>query len=160
MTDASPFIVQLATKLKEDRHAIYLGRQDGHPIFGSSEDHLLVIGPPRSGKTSRILTPTVACHPAAPCSNSAWLAHTSSQDWPLCGGILLTAAISGRQHATEQPRWSQQQCPQRTAPTPYGETPLLWPCRAASMPQSCLDIPTQGWLVTFGRPTCITTKIL
>ena len=36
---------------------------------------------------------------AAPCSNSAWLAHTSSQDWPLCGGILLTAAISGRQHS-------------------------------------------------------------
>lgn len=55
--------VRLATNSRDEGHAIYLGRDTVGPVFGTREDHLLVVGPPRSGKTSRILTPTVAGHP-------------------------------------------------------------------------------------------------
>lgn len=54
---------RIAEQLKSSGHAIYLGRDVVGPIFATTEDHLLVIGPPRSGKTSRILTPSAAVHP-------------------------------------------------------------------------------------------------
>lgn len=58
-----PRAVWLANLLRRERNAIYLGRGGGKLRFGDFEDHLLLIGPPRSGKTSGLLTPTTACHP-------------------------------------------------------------------------------------------------
>ena len=44
---------------------VYLGYGTKGPVFTGPEHHSLVIGPPRSGKTSRLIVPALACHPGA-----------------------------------------------------------------------------------------------
>ncbi|MGP8163635.1 MAG: type IV secretory system conjugative DNA transfer family protein [Acidimicrobiales bacterium] len=41
------------------RHGIYLGAANGEPIFAPHEHGTLVLGPPRSGKTSSVVVPNV-----------------------------------------------------------------------------------------------------
>lgn len=53
----------LADTLLAEGKSLFMGSDAQGPIFGLAEDHLLVIGPPRSGKTSGLLAPTIACHP-------------------------------------------------------------------------------------------------
>ena len=45
--------------------SIYLGRESATSVglFGAKHDHALVLGPPRSGKTSGIIIPSVGIHP-------------------------------------------------------------------------------------------------
>ncbi|WP_157695139.1 type IV secretory system conjugative DNA transfer family protein [Nakamurella panacisegetis] len=52
-----------ARRLLQDARSIYLGRENSVPLFASSADHSLVLGPPRCGKTSGLLIPSVAVHP-------------------------------------------------------------------------------------------------
>jgi type IV secretion system protein VirD4 len=44
---------------------IYLGWGTQGPVLARPDEHLLVIGPPRSGKTTRLLAFSVLCHPGA-----------------------------------------------------------------------------------------------
>jgi type IV secretory pathway TraG/TraD family ATPase VirD4 len=44
---------------------IYLGWGTDGPVLARPDEHLLIIGPPRSGKTSRLLAFSVLCHPGA-----------------------------------------------------------------------------------------------
>jgi len=41
------------------RHGIYLGSSNGDPVFAPPEHGTLVLGPPRSGKTSSVVVPNV-----------------------------------------------------------------------------------------------------
>ena len=41
------------------RHGIYLGAANGEPVFAPHEHGTLVLGPPRSGKTSSVVVPNV-----------------------------------------------------------------------------------------------------
>ncbi len=56
-------VLQLSEKLRLAGAALYLGRYQGRPVFGSREDHLLALGPTRCGKTSGLIVPSVAVHP-------------------------------------------------------------------------------------------------
>ena len=42
---------------------VYLGWGQQGPVLTRPDEHLLVIGPPRSGKTSRLLAFSVLSHP-------------------------------------------------------------------------------------------------
>jgi type IV secretory pathway TraG/TraD family ATPase VirD4 len=42
---------------------VYLGRGRKGYVFGGPEEHALILGPPRSGKTTRLLVPSVLRHP-------------------------------------------------------------------------------------------------
>lgn len=52
----------IARQLLDAGKSFYLGRDSQGQIFGDRQDHLLVIGPTRSGKTSRLLVPSLATH--------------------------------------------------------------------------------------------------
>ena len=52
-----------ATALLGSRAAIFLGRESGAALFGKDVEHGLIIGPPRCGKTTSLLIPSVAVHP-------------------------------------------------------------------------------------------------
>lgn len=58
---------------------IYLGWGTAGPVNARAEHHALVVGPPRSGKTSRIVTPTVVRHqgPAVITSTKADILHAT-----------------------------------------------------------------------------------
>ena len=60
---------------------IYLGRGTAGPVIAGAEHHVLVIGPPRSGKTTRIVVPTIARHqgPAVITSTKADVVATTSR---------------------------------------------------------------------------------
>ena len=47
------------------RGGIYLGWGTEGPVLARPDEHLLVVGPPRSGKTTRLLAFSVLCHPGA-----------------------------------------------------------------------------------------------
>lgn len=56
--------VRVASQLSERGQALYIGKtHDGKPEFAGREDHLLVLGPPRKGKTSGLIAPSIAVHP-------------------------------------------------------------------------------------------------
>jgi type IV secretion system protein VirD4 len=42
---------------------LYLGAGRNGPVSGGPEHHGLIIGPPRSGKTTRLVIPNINCHP-------------------------------------------------------------------------------------------------
>jgi type IV secretion system protein VirD4 len=44
---------------------IYLGRGARGPVYSGPEHHTVAIGPPRSGKTRRLIIPALAAHPGA-----------------------------------------------------------------------------------------------
>ena len=60
-------IIELSDGLLRDSLAIFLGwesaKRGARPAFASNEDQVSVLGPPRSGKSSAIFAPSVACHP-------------------------------------------------------------------------------------------------
>lgn len=56
-------VVTLAESLLAARKSLYLGTDSKGPLFGDAEDQLLVMGPPRSGKSSGLFSPSIACHP-------------------------------------------------------------------------------------------------
>ncbi len=41
---------------------VFLGDANGRPAFTAGESHLLVLGPPRSGKTTSVIVPNLALH--------------------------------------------------------------------------------------------------
>jgi type IV secretion system protein VirD4 len=49
----------------QPRGGVYLGWGSEGPVLARPDEHLLVIGPPRSGKTTRLLAFSVFCHPGA-----------------------------------------------------------------------------------------------
>ena len=56
--------VLVSRRPRSRRHGgIYLGWGTKGPVLARPDEHLLVIGPPRSGKTTRLLAFSVLCHP-------------------------------------------------------------------------------------------------
>jgi type IV secretion system protein VirD4 len=88
---------------------LFLGIGTQGPVYAGPEHHLLVIGPPRSGKTTRIMMPAVAFHP---------------------GPVVVTSTKPDVLHATVAARSSRGRCflwdPTATTPTPPGVHPLRW----------------------------------
>lgn len=60
---ASSDVTEFAGALSQAGSALYLGRDGPQPRFASRQDHALVLGPPRCGKTSGVIIPSVAVHP-------------------------------------------------------------------------------------------------
>ena len=116
---------------------IYLGCQpakDGGPIWSGPERHCLVVGPPRSGKTSSVVIPTIALHPGP------IVATSTKYD-------LLAATAWRRSHLGRCWLWD----PAATNQMPEGIKPLRW-----SPLQGCADWDTavaRAWaLATAARP--------
>ena len=55
--------VQRPAASREDQPGIYLGWGTKGPVRARPDEHLLVLGPPRSGKTTRLVTFSVLNHP-------------------------------------------------------------------------------------------------
>lgn len=55
---------------KQARYGLYLGAGSIGPVFAPPEQAVLVLGPPRSGKTSALVTPCVLAAPSAVVSTS------------------------------------------------------------------------------------------
>jgi type IV secretion system protein VirD4 len=56
--------LQAVRAIARQRGDVYLGvRKDGDWAFSRPERAVLVLGPPRSGKTSAVIIPTLLCHP-------------------------------------------------------------------------------------------------
>ncbi len=75
-------------------HGIYLGRsigQGGTPLFARPEDGVLLLGPPRSGKTAAVVIPNVlaACGPVIAASTKADLLATTWASRTRVGPALL-----------------------------------------------------------------------
>jgi type IV secretion system protein VirD4 len=88
---------------------IYLGWGTEGPVLARPDEHLLVIGPPRSGKTTRLLAFSVLSHPGAVFVTSTKpdvIGLTSWARWQL-GAIWF---------------W----CPSGTMPVPEGMDELRW----------------------------------
>lgn len=58
-----PRVVDLAVELHQSGQTLFLGHHEGRPTYGNREDHVVVLGPPRSGKSSAIFAPSIAVHP-------------------------------------------------------------------------------------------------
>jgi len=88
---------------------IYLGEGKGGPVWSGPQHHALVIGPPRSGKTTSVVIPTVAAHD---------------------GPVLVTSTKHDVLHATIRRRRQLGTCwlwdPISTGPFPAGVEPLRW----------------------------------
>jgi type IV secretion system protein VirD4 len=88
---------------------LYLGVGAKGPVFAGPEHHCLVIGPPRSGKTTRLMMPVVAAHPGP-------VVVTSTKP------DVLAATIVARARRGRCLLWD----PTATTPTPAGVQPLCW----------------------------------
>jgi type IV secretory pathway TraG/TraD family ATPase VirD4 len=113
---------------------IYLGAGDGGTVWSGPEHHVLVVGPPRSGKTTSIVIPTIALHrgPIVATSTKPDLVHVTARRRTQLGRVWL---------------WD----PTGTTATPPGVEPLRW-----SPVQGCQDWDTaiaRAWaLATAARP--------
>ncbi|MGH9124259.1 MAG: type IV secretory system conjugative DNA transfer family protein [Acidimicrobiales bacterium] len=91
---------------------IYLGARPvkgGDPVWSGPERHVLVVGPPRSGKTSAVVIPTIALHPGP------IVATSTKYD-------LLAATAWRRSHVGRCWLWD----PANIRRAPDGITPLRW----------------------------------
>ncbi|MDA8037847.1 MAG: type IV secretory system conjugative DNA transfer family protein [Actinomycetota bacterium] len=55
----SQALALLRSRSRAASHGLYLGEGDGGPAFAAPQQGLLVLGPPRSGKTSSVVVPNV-----------------------------------------------------------------------------------------------------
>jgi type IV secretion system protein VirD4 len=81
----------LARTLGGRRQALYLGRRDDGPVFAGQEDHLLVLGPSRTGKTSGLIVPSVAVHPGP----AVVVSTRTDIIAPVCSARLALAEYDG-----------------------------------------------------------------
>jgi type IV secretory pathway TraG/TraD family ATPase VirD4 len=88
---------------------LYLGVGKTGPVFGGPEHHALVIGPPRSGKTTGLVIPNLNLHPGPT------VATTTKTD-------LTTATLPWRASRGRCWWWD----PTGTSTPPPGTTPLRW----------------------------------
>jgi type IV secretion system protein VirD4 len=88
---------------------LYLGMGAKGPVFAGPEHHCLVIGPPRSGKTTRLMIPAVNLHPGP-----AVVTSTKPD--------VLAATIRTRSRRGRCLLWD----PTATTPIPAGAEPLAW----------------------------------
>ena len=88
---------------------LYLGVGPQGPVFGGPQHHALVIGPPRVGKTTRLVNPNVIFHPGP-----AVITSTKPD--------VLAATIPWRAARGRCYLWD----PTGTTPCPPGVEPLRW----------------------------------
>lgn len=92
-----------------NRSGLYLGQGVGGPMLAYPDEHVLVLGPPRSGKTSRIVAPAVTRHR---------------------GPVVITSTKPDVIRTTIHARQSLGQCwywdPSGTTVAPPGVEPLGW----------------------------------
>lgn len=105
----SPELDQLRGHLRAAGGRLYLGATAGGLALGEPQQALLVLGPPRSGKTSGVAIPNVLAAPGA-------VAATSTKP------DLLAATIPARSEAGRC--WLLD--PSGTVPAPVGVTRLRW----------------------------------
>ncbi len=88
---------------------LYLGYGTKGPVLAGAEHHVLVLGPPRSGKTSRLIRPALLRHrgPAVVTSTKA---------------DILTATVRARSELGQCWYWD----PSGTTVVPGGVRPLTW----------------------------------
>ncbi|MHB1534751.1 MAG: type IV secretory system conjugative DNA transfer family protein [Acidimicrobiales bacterium] len=88
---------------------LYLGHGRRGPVLAGPEHHALILGPPRSGKTSRLVVPAVVCHR---------------------GAAVVTSTKADVLWATSRWRARMGTCwyfdPSGTTPIPEGVKPLGW----------------------------------
>lgn len=88
---------------------LYLGWGSGGPVLAGPEQHALVLGPPRSGKTSRLIGPAIARH------HGPAVVTSTKPD-------VIAATIAWRARAGRCWYWD----PSNTTPPPVGLTQLRW----------------------------------
>lgn len=88
---------------------LYLGYGTNGPVYGGAEHHALILGPPRSGKTTRLAIPNLARHPGP-----AVVTSTKAD--------IITATIKTRANKGRCYIWD----PNRQTPLPAGAEPLRW----------------------------------
>jgi type IV secretion system protein VirD4 len=88
---------------------LYLGAGRTGPVTGGPEHHALIIGPPRSGKTTRLVVPNLNLHPGPA------IATTTKTD-------LVAATVPWRAALGTCWWWD----PTGTLTPPPGTTPLRW----------------------------------
>lgn len=81
-------IVDTAEELSRQGLAIYLGRNRSEPEFAHRTESVTVLGAPRTGKTSAIISPSVAVHHGPVIATSV---RTSSPDHPDVRDTTLSA---------------------------------------------------------------------
>ena len=94
---------------KKAASGLYLGWGHQGPVTAGSEEHVLVLGPPRSGKTSRLVVPAVARH-----QGPAVITSTKAD--------VLKATIGWRSRLGRCWYWD----PSGTTVVPAGVEPLSW----------------------------------
>ena len=91
------------------RSGIYLGQGMNGPVLAGPEEHVLVLGPPRSGKTTRLVVPALHRH---------------------TGPAVVTSTKPDILHATTAQRATLGRCwhwdPSGTTPAPGTAEPLRW----------------------------------
>jgi len=70
MTGATGDLEVLRARLRAIGHPLHAGARQGVPVFASPEHAVLVLGPPRSGKTSSLIIPNVLMAAGAVVSTS------------------------------------------------------------------------------------------
>src|SRR5258708_6929907 len=70
MTGVTGDLELLRARLRAIGHPLHAGAQQGVPVFASPEHAVLVLGPPRSGKTSSLIIPNVLMAAGAVVSTS------------------------------------------------------------------------------------------
>ncbi len=88
---------------------LYLGAGANGPVWAGAEQAVLVLGPPRSGKTSGLVVPTVLGAPAAVVSTSTKpdvLRATAAAADRTVGASVRPERDGGRPAGVERVRWS------------------------------------------------------
>lgn len=97
------------TRQAYDPGGLYLGQGPGGLVVAGAEQHVLVLGPPRSGKTSRLLVPSVVRH-----RGPAVVTSTKPD--------VLQSTLAARSRLGRCWYWD----PSGTSLTPPGSEPLGW----------------------------------
>ena len=105
----APSLAELRAHLRSNGHQLYIGRGTGSSVWAGPEQAVLVLGPPRSGKTSSLVVPNVLAAPGAVVSTSTKL------------DVLATTAAS---RARAGACWLFD--PTGTTPVPDGVQALRW----------------------------------